>query len=232
MAKRVLLVEDNLSTQKIVQATLGNKYELVCVDSLVLAEKELRTIVPDLMILDVVLPDGDGFEFCQRMRAAEEFNTLSIIFLTGKTEVDSRVRGLSLGGDDYVTKPIEPQEFLARIEAHLRRRTRAEEQTTFLDGTFRIDPAAQKIFNRDAQGERNLDLTPIEFKLLLNFLKNEGKTFTRAQLIGKIWGHSTHVSEHTVDTHISTLRKKLGPTGQFLKAIVKRGYCFAPPRLS
>jgi DNA-binding response OmpR family regulator len=225
---RVLLVEDNLTTQKIVQATLAEKYEVACVTTLRDAEKHLRTQKPALLILDVNLPDGDGFEFCRRLRATPDFNLLPIIFLTGLIEVESRVHGLGIGGDDYITKPLEPKEFLARVQSHMQRVRRAEGKTSVLNDAYRIDATSQKVFTKAVSGEADLDLTPIEFKLLVHFFKNEGKVFSRAELIAKIWGTSTHVSEHTVDTHISTLRKKLGPAGQFLKAVVKRGYCFAP----
>lgn len=228
MTERVLLVEDNSGMQKIVQSAIANVCELVVAGTLSQGEQELNAHPYDLLILDVVLPDGDGFEFCKQLRTREQFQELPIIFLTGQSDVEHRVQGFSLGADDYIVKPIELKEFVARVEAKLKRKPIIKLQTTIEKASFRIDLITQRIFQKDDEGkDHDLDLTPIEFKLLVQFLNNEGKIFSRVQLLLSVWGGSIKVSNHTIDTHISTLRKKLGDSGRYLKVAVKQGYYFS-----
>lgn len=225
---RILLVEDALSMQLVVQAAVGSLCALTCVTSIADAERELASGPYALLLLDVELPDGNGFEFCKKIRDQNKFQNLPIIFLTWKAEVDQRVLGFSLGADDYIVKPIEPKEFAARIESKLKRRPQGPLQTTFRKSDFRVDLTSHRIFLVQASGgETELNLTPIEFKLLVHFLRNEGVVISREELLVAVWGDSVHVSAHTIDTHISSLRKKISSTGHHLKAVVKKGYCFS-----
>lgn len=226
MAK-ILVIEDSLTTQALIQSCLQDLSEIVCVSSLNDADRELRRASFDLLLLDVSLPDGDGFEFCERLRGRAEFSHLPLIFLTGKTQLDDRVRGLRLGGDDYIGKPFEPDELRARVEARLRRRS--GESLPVLKG-FRVDLDGQAVFYQERAGapEINLELTRIEFKLLLIFMRNLDKIFSRAELLKRAWGENTHVSDHTVDTHISSLRKKIAVSPYQVKSIIKRGYRLEP----
>jgi len=229
---RILLVEDALSMQLVVQSAVGSLCALTCVTSIADAERELASGPYALLLLDVELPDGNGFEFCKKIRDNQKFHNLPIIFLTWKAEVDHRVLGFSLGADDYIVKPIEPKEFSARIESKLKRRPQGPLQTTFRKSDFRVDLTAHRIFLVQVGGvETELSLTPIEFKLLVHFLRNEGVVISREELLVAVWGDSVHVSAHTIDTHISSLRKKISSTGHQLKAVVKKGYCFSilPP---
>lgn len=226
---RILLVEDALSMQLVVQAAVGSLCSLTCVTTIADAQRELSMGPYALLLLDVELPDGDGFEFCRQLRAQEKFQHLPIIFLTWKSEVDNRVLGFSLGADDYIVKPIEPKEFSARIESKLKRRPQGPLQTVFRKSDFRVDLTSHRVFLMTADktsDESELNLTPIEFKLLVHFLRNEGVIISREELLTAVWGDSVHVSAHTIDTHISSLRKKISGTGHHLKAVVKKGYCF------
>lgn len=154
-----------------------------------------------------------------------EFADLPIIFLTGHGEIEDKVLGFQLGADDYVTKPIEPTEFTARVLGKLRRQKST--QTVIKQGGYRVDLSKQKAFSADGNGQEvELNLTPIEFKLLTHFLQNEKKIFSRQDLLQLFWGNTVHVSGHTVDTHISSLRKKMGPAGILLHSVFKKGYCF------
>ena len=148
------------------------------------------------------------------------------MFLTGNAGVDQRVLGFELGADDYIVKPFEPKEFRARILAKIKRRTG---KSSFALSVFRIDLPTQKATMDTSEGPVELTLTPIEFKLLVHFLRNEGQVFSREDLLTSVWGGTVHVSGHTVDTHISALRKKLGEYGSCFRAVVKRGYCFNAP---
>ncbi|MBL7542447.1 MAG: response regulator transcription factor [Bdellovibrionaceae bacterium] len=225
---RILLVEDALSMQYVVQAAVGSLCSLTCVATIADAERELASGPYALLLLDVELPDGDGFEYCKKIRAQDKFQNLPIIFLTWKADVDQRVLGFSLGADDYIIKPIEPKEFSARIESKLKRRPQGAPQTTFRKSDFRVDLTSHRIFLvASDETEQELNLTPIEFKLLVHFLRNEGVVIPREELLTAVWGEAVHVSAHTIDTHISSLRKKISNTGHHLKAVVKKGYCFS-----
>lgn len=226
---KILLVEDALSMQLVVQSAVGNLCALTCVTTIADAEKELALTTYSLLLLDVELPDGNGFEFCKKIRESGRFQELPIVFLTWKSEVDQRVLGFSLGADDYIVKPIEPKEFTARVESKLKRRPQGTLQTTFLKSDFRVDLTSHRIFLLEGPEkiERELSLTPIEFKLLVLFLRKAGIVISREELLIAVWGESVHVSAHTVDTHISSLRKKIASTGHHLKAVVKKGYCFS-----
>ncbi len=224
---RILLVEDALSMQLVVQAAVGSLCALTCVTAIADAEKELAQGVYSLILLDVELPDGNGFEFCKKIREHQRFGNIPIIFLTWKADVDQRVLGFSLGADDYIVKPIEPKEFSARIESKLKRRPQGPLQTTFTKSDFKVDLTSHRVFLASGdESEKELNLTPIEFKLLVHFLRNEGVILSREELLVAVWGDSVHVSAHTIDTHISSLRKKIAHTGHNLKAVVKKGYCF------
>lgn len=220
--EKILLVEDTHAMQIVVQSLLGPIYDLTCVDTLAQASVALKTGSFSLLLLDVVLPDGDGFDFCEKLRKDSSMLNLPIIFLTSKNEVQDRVRGFNLGADDYVVKPLEPNEFTARVKAKLFRSQTTKTADVFSKDKFKIDSISQKAY----LGETELGLTPIEYKLFSLFLKNEGQVYSRALLKKSVWGPSIHLSDHTVDTHVSSLRKKLGPYSACLKSVVKTGYVF------
>lgn len=228
--EKVLLVEDAADMQRIVKATIGAVCDLICVTTLKLAEEIIQTQSIALVVLDVNLPDGTGFDFCKKLRDNETFKTLPIIFLTGENDVAQRVLGFDLGADDYVVKPFEPNEFKARVFSRLKRRNSEVVTSSYSHGLFSIDWSSQKAFVV-TKGERlELHLTPIEFKLLIHFARNEEKIFSREELLTAVWGQAVHVSGHTVDTHISSLRKKVGEYGRFFRSVVRRGYCFSPEK--
>lgn len=224
----VLLVEDAVDMQVIVRATIGSECDLVCATSLNEAEQQLHNGKFALIILDVHLPDGTGFEWCKRLRADSKYKDLPVIFLTGEREIQQRVHGFEVGADDYVTKPLEPNEFKARVQSKLKRKRLEDAKTEFTVGVFNVDFSVQKAFLNHNGANQELALTPIEFKLLVQFLRNENRVFSREELLIAVWGQTVHVSGHTVDTHISSLRKKVGAYGHYFKAVVKRGYCFTP----
>lgn len=217
--------------QLMLRTALEDKFTLTFAESLVEAERVLASGTYDLVLLDVLLPDGTGFELFERLKSTT-LADVPVLFLTGQTEIDQRVKGLSLGADDYILKPFNAAELRARIAAHLRRREGGStKQTTFTKAGFRVDTALQRVSQTaPGGGEQQLDLTRIEFKLLLHFLRNAGEIFSRAQLLKQVWGDDTHVSEHTVDTHISSLRKKIGLHNGEIKSVVKKGYCFQPAK--
>lgn len=224
---KILLIEDSLAMQITVEATVAEICGLTVVSTLADARKALGNTEYSLIVLDVNLPDGDGFAFCKELREQSRFQNLPIVFLTGQTDVEDRVKGFSLGADDYIVKPFEPKEFMARIISKLKRKPKGTPEREFRKSVFRVDLTGQRAHLLTTEGtEEPMNLTPIEFKLLVHFLTHEGMIFSREDLLKAIWGASTHVSGHTVDTHISGLRKKLGYKATDLKAVTKQGYRF------
>lgn len=224
MLGKILLVEDVVEVQMIVKATLQSVAELDCAGSIAEAEVLLKKNNYSLLLLDGHLPDGDGFEYCKNLREKKEYAEVPIIFLTGQSEVNRKVLGFSLGADDYITKPIEPAEFVARVMSKLKKAQSSA--TSFRKGGFHADLNVQKVYIAQDGKETDLGLTPIEFKILVHFFRNEGKTVSREELLKQVWGNKIHVSDHTVDTHISSLRKKMGPSSKMIKAVIKNGYRF------
>lgn len=226
--KKILLVEDCRFTQMIVASILDEKYELIVVESVAAAKKAMNERTFVLVILDVKLPDGDGFQFCQELRGETRFSEIPLFFLTGKTDVEDRVLGLSIGADDYITKPFEPEEFGARVEARLRRKGPTHLQTQISSGGFHADLTTQRVsYAENGTATQELSLTRIEFKLMVYLLKNAGAVVPRQDLFNAIWGGGVHVSDHTIDTHISSLRRKIGFSAHTVRAVAGRGYCFS-----
>ena len=227
--QKVLFVEGSEDMQLMVQTAVGKVCELTCVKTLAEGERALAGDHFSLLLMDVILADGSGFDFCEKLRSGISHRGLSIIFLTGESEIERRVRGFDVGADDYILKPFEPQEFVARIVSRLKR-SRLDTAQIFSKHGFHIDLARQKAMLSDQRLE--LDLTPIEFKLLVHFIRNEAKIMPREELLAAVWGDTVHVSVHTIDTHISSLRKKVGGRGSCFKAVLKKGYCFIAAKAS
>ena len=186
--------------------------------------------VPDLVVLDWMLPRVSGLEVCRRIRRGKATQRLPVIMLTARSEEDDRLRGLETGADDYVTKPFSPKELIARIRAVLRRvRPAAAEDTVgFVD--VRMDLAAHRVTRAD----REVHLGPTEFRLLRHFMENPGRVFSREQILDAVWGIDSYVEPRTVDVHIRRLRKALnagpdGPLADLIRTVRAAGYALDQP---
>lgn len=222
---QILLIEDQPESQFIVQALLGDRNEVITASTAAQAVEFIQRGKPDLILLDVGLPDGDGFNLYAKIRCYGGMGHVPIIFLTGRTGVSDRVAGLSLGADDYITKPFEPLEFCARIQAKLRRK---RESRLFRKGRFEFNHLMFKAFVVDDAGTRtDLGLTPHEFRLLFHFMSHERHILSRQQLITAAWGLEVHILERTVDRHISTLRQKLDARFETIESVHGIGYRFS-----
>jgi two-component system phosphate regulon response regulator PhoB len=169
------------------------------------AETRLREFTPDLVILDWMLPGVSGLEICRRLRARDEGKTLPVIMLTARGEESERVRGLSVGADDYVVKPFSIPELMARVRALLRR-SRPERIATMLTiGDVALDRETHRV----RRAGRDIHLGPTEFRLLEHLMERPGRVFSRAQLLDAVWGVSAEIDERTVDVHVGRLRKAL-----------------------
>lgn len=190
------LLEYNLSRHGYLVRTLGRlggAFEKICAHR------------PDLIILDVMLPDGDGFDFCRRLRSHGATEDVPILFLTARSQEIDRVQGLEIGGDDYITKPFSPRELLARVRAHLRRKAKLQPRKSIAAKGLEIDAEArQAVLNGSP-----LELTATEFSLLEMFASHPGRAFTRQQLIARVWNGRTHVAPRNVDVHVRRLREQI-----------------------
>lgn len=180
---------------------------------------------PDMIVLDLMLPDMDGVEVCRRIRSWEETQSIPVLMLTAKSEEIDRVVGFEVGADDYMVKPFSVRELLLRIKAVIRR-TKGEpakkEHATLQFGVLTIDVPAHKLW----VDEREVVLTALEFKLLLVFLQRKGRVQTRDVLLSDVWGINADVTSRTVDTHVKRLREKLGPGGVYIETVRGVGYRF------
>ncbi len=207
MAKRVAVVEDEAELAALVEYNLvrsgfqprvfpgaGNTIE------------DLIAWRPDLIVLDVMLPEGDGFQLCSQIRRAQSLARVPILFLTARSDEVDRVLGLEIGGDDYITKPFSPRELMARVKAHLRRTEPETTDTeTLRSGVFRLERAARRVFF----AEKELPLTSTEFRLLEFFLMHPGTAYSREQLLSEVWGAQHFVTPRTVDVHVRRLREHI-----------------------
>jgi DNA-binding response OmpR family regulator len=220
---RILLVEDDARFIEIVSLFLERKgYRVIkAADGKVGLDLALRER-PDLVVLDVELPTLTGFEICAELRRLH-FES-PILMLTSKAQIDDRVQGLEAGADDYLPKPFEEREFLARIRALLRRKRRTELQTLALKfGPVHVD-LARKVATRDG---KPLALTKTEFAILELLAKNAGQPVSRETLLDVVWGYARFPSTRTVDTHVWRLRKKIGDDGEtprWIKGVKGHGY--------
>ena len=176
---------------------------------------------PDLLILDLMLPDTDGLDVCKLMRRNDDFSQIPIIMLTAKGEETDRILGLELGADDYVTKPFSPRELVARVKAVLRRDVKSEtEETIDIAGLIAIDPGKHEV----KVEEENIELTSTEFRILQLLASKKGWVFSRDQILDFLWGQEKAVLDRTIDVHIKHLREKLSSAAYLIKNVRGVGY--------
>ena len=208
------ILEFNLRKEGFDVATAGNGEE-----GLALA----REILPDLIVLDIMMPVMDGVEVCRQLRADNRFDNTIITFLTAREEDYSQIAALDTGGDDYITKPIRPRVLISRVKALLRRNARQEEEEDVKNisiGDLEID--LEQILVR--RGKERIELAKKEFDLLTLLASKPGKVFSREEIFNKVWGSDVIVGNRTIDVHIRKLREKLGD--HYIKTIKGIGYKF------
>ena len=218
--KWILLVEDDLSLiNGLSFAVKKQGYMLDVAHTKDEADRLWENGAYDLVILDVSLPDGSGFDICKRIRQASK---VPIMFLTAMDEETDIIMGLDIGGDDYITKPFSPKILLAKINALLRRAASANPQDMITAGEIVLQLSSRTV----TVCGMDLSLTHKEFELLRLFMLNKNQVFSRDQLLNRIWGYDFEGNTRTVDTHIKTLRQKLGSEGQHIVTLIRSGYKF------
>lgn len=188
------------------------------------AEILLAETTPDLVILDWMLPGVTGFEICRRLRARENTRELPIIMLTARGEENEKVRGLSIGADDYVVKPFSVPELMARVRSLLRRARPERIAQRLQIGDLMLDRQTRRAF----RGERELHLGPTEFRLLEHMMEKPGRVFPRSRLLDAVWGFSAEIDERTVDVHVGRLRKAINRARERdpIRTVRGAGYAF------
>lgn len=179
----------------------------------------LNKNIPDLVILDLMLPDIDGFEICKEIKKNEKFKNVPIIMLTVKNKEEDKIFGLEIGADDYITKPFSPRELVARVNAVLRRYIERK-NIIEIGKILKIDLNKFEVFVNN----KKIELRPAEFKILRLLAERKGWVFTRRQIIEYLWEERKDIFDRTIDVHIRNLRKKLGEAGKFIKNIRGVGY--------
>lgn len=223
MAEKILVVEDDQDLLELLVYNLENAgYRVVTATDGLSALNAARDQLPDLIILDLMLPVMDGLEACRALKRGEATKNIPVLMLTAKGEEIDRVVGFEIGAEDYVIKPFSVRELLLRIKAILRRAKGggAEEKRVIEVGGLRIDLDAHQSW----VGEERLALTATEFKLLSELAENRGRVLTRERLLDRVWGYTFEGYGRTVDTHIRRVRKKLGPEGGLIETVRGIGY--------
>ena len=209
MPATILLVEDEPAIQELIAANLNRAgHHVVRAGDAETAQRIVRDALPDLILLDWMLPGMSGVEFAKRLRSEERTRSIPLIMLTARGEEQDKVAGLEAGADDYVTKPFSPRELVARIKAVLRRRAPETTEDAVEIGGLRLDPATHRL---TADG-KPVNLGPTEFRLLHFLMTHPERVHSRAQLLDQVWGDHVFVEERTVDVHIRRLRSALEPS--------------------
>jgi two-component system phosphate regulon response regulator PhoB len=222
---RILVVEDEAALSLLLAYNLeAEGFVVDRVERGDEAEVRLSEVIPDLVILDWMLPGVSGLEICRRMRAREATRSLPVIMLTARGEESERVRGLSIGADDYVVKPFSVPELMARVRALLRRARPDRVAGLLSSGDLELDRQNWRVHRCG----RDVHLGPTEFRLLEHLMEKPGRVFSRAQLLDSVWGLSAEIDERTVDVHVGRLRKALSNPGEKdpIRTVRGAGYSF------
>ena len=227
---KVLVVEDEKNILKVVTYNLEREgYQVTAAREGQEALEKIRRELPDLVILDLMLPKVDGLEVCRQLKADPKTARIPIIMLTAKTQEADRVVGLEMGADDYVAKPFSVRELTARVKAVLRRGQSAEQPAAVWKGwDLEVDWERRKVKSK----RKSVELTPKEFELLRVLVEASGRVLSRERLLEKVWGYdqASEIQSRTVDLHISQLRQKLGPgAGKQILTVTGAGYRFRMP---
>lgn len=227
---RILVIDDSVDIQIMVKSLLKPEHQVTSAHTL----KEAKAILGqqkgfDLILLDIDLPDGNGIEFLGQGHTSET----AVVLLTAYDSVNTRVLSYTFGAEDFIAKPFDPTEFQVRVTARLKRleknqnriAAQAQAQSRLKAGALELDLETQRaVFRKFDQGGQEIDLTPVEFKLLLLFVKERGEVVPRESILSHVWGESVHVSPRVVDHHVSSVRKKIEPTGAKIEAVYGVGY--------
>lgn len=226
MAANILIVEDEPAIQELLALNIIQAgHQPIRALTVEQAQLIMQDTIPDLILLDWMLPGMSGIEFARKLKADEVSKSIPIIMLTARGEEADKIRGLEVGADDYVTKPFSPRELNARIKAVLRRRAPQMTEDPIEAGGLRLDPTTHRV----TANNKTIDLGPTEFKLLHYFMSNAERVHSRSQLLDRVWGDKVFVEDRTVDVHIRRLRFALEASGHenLIQTVRGAGYRFS-----
>lgn len=220
---RVLVVEDEAAIAELIALNLRHAgFEVVVASDANAAQDELDQVLPDLVLLDWMMPGTSGVALAKRWRSQPRTRDLPVIMLTARAEESDKVAGLDAGADDYLTKPFSTQELMARVRALLRRKAPQALDAAVDIAGLRLDPSTRRV----SCGEQEVKVGPTEFKLLHFFMTHPERVHSRAQLLDRVWGDHVFIEERTVDVHVKRLREALSPVqrAQMIETVRGAGY--------
>ncbi len=218
---RILIVEDEAAIAELISVNLRhNGFQPVWAMDAESAQRELDEILPDVILLDWMLPGESGLTLARRWRASARTKAVPILMLTARGDEADRVAGLDAGADDYIVKPFSPRELLARIRAVLRRRVPESAGGSVKIGDLQLDADTYRVNWQD----KPLKIGPTEFKLLQYLMRHPERVHTRGMLLDKVWGDHVYIEERTVDVHVKRLREALGDAGSMIETVRGAGY--------
>jgi two-component system, OmpR family, phosphate regulon response regulator PhoB len=227
--KKILVVDDETDVTELLAYTLKAKgFDVETLNDPNRSIGFARSYIPDLVVLDVMMPDLNGIQICRMLRADPRLRKVPVIFLTAKAEESDRIQGLETGADDYLCKPFSTKELVLRIQTILRRvnESSIEFPRLVTVGNIVLDGERHTV----SVGDQTIDLTATEFKLLRLLMERRGRVQTREHLLINVWNYETEIETRTVDTHVRRLREKLGPESDWIETIRGVGYRFADRR--
>ncbi len=230
MQSTILVVEDEPAIAELLSVNLGFAgHKVMIAGDAEAAMAMIATELPDLVLLDWMLPGMTGVRLAKKLRSEDRTRDVPIIMLTARTDETDKVEGLETGADDYITKPFSPKELMARIKAVMRRRAPQLTNDTVALGGLTLDPVTHRLWGKVAADDMAIDLGPTEFRLLHFFMTHPERVHSRTQLLDQVWGDHVFVEERTVDVHIRRLRKALEPTGHdaVIETVRGSGYRFS-----
>jgi two-component system phosphate regulon response regulator PhoB len=222
---RILIVEDEPAIAELIAVNLKhNGFQPIWAIDAEVAQRELNEVLPDVILLDWMLPGESGLALARRWRASARTKTVPILMLTARGDEADRVAGLDAGADDYIVKPFSPRELLARIRAVLRRRVPEATGGLVKMGDLQLDADTHRV----SLADRPLKIGPTEFKLLHFFMHHPERVHSRGALLDKVWGDHVYIEERTVDVHVKRLRESLSDAGSMIETVRGAGYRFTP----
>ncbi len=220
---RILIVEDEASIAELIAVNLRhNGFQPIWAIDAETAQRELDDVLPDVILLDWMLPGESGLTLAKRWRSASRSKAIPILMLTARGDEADRVAGLDAGADDYIVKPFSPRELLARIRAVLRRRVPEASGGSVKMGQLLLDAETHRV----SHGDKPLKIGPTEFKLLHYLMRHPERVHSRGALLDKVWGDHVYIEERTVDVHVKRLRESLGEAGHMIETVRGAGYRF------
>lgn len=227
--EKILVIEDSKDYQFLIQSALSPEYKVICADTGRQGVDVAREQKPDLILLDISLGEMDGFEVCHLLKGQKETATTPVIFLSSRNDSHSKVMGFDLGADDFLEKPFDAEELKARVKVRIRQnQARKENLSSFEVSGLRIDFLGHRVYIE----EKEVPFSALEFKLLSFFVRNPDRVLSRERILNNVWGVDTFVTDRVVDSHIRSIRKKLGTYKDHIESIYGEGYRFNPSPFS